>query len=206
MSTFPGDIDDPTFGEPSARDTPLERPVRVTDLVSSYAPDSSELAAGLVRSAKVAWTMFYNEAGQQTVQVGTLLASKVSGGSDVVRFLSEAYSRAIFETAFAMYFDQADPAVDLVVIRMIEEGYGLPIRTKVYANVGERGIVLCSPNWGHVGAIGAWRLTPRRLALAVSLEGAREGVAAAPAAQPTAGAYSSESRFPSLSRLLSRFR
>jgi hypothetical protein len=195
----------PDQTESADRITPLERPVRVTDLVSSYAPDNSELAAGLVRSAKVAWTMFYNEAGQQTVQVGTLLASKISSGPDVVRFLSEAYARAIFETAFAMYFDKADPMLDIAVLRLIEEAYGLPIRIKVYATVAERGILLCSPNWGTEGAIGAWRLSPRRLSLALTLEGARADAAAFGTAQPTAEASTSKSRFPSLLRRLSRY-
>lgn len=174
---------------------PSDRPVRVTDLVSSYASDGTEAVAGLVRSAKVAWTMFYSEAGQQTVQVSALLASGVRGETDILRFLSEAYSRAVFETAFALYFDQADCRLDCALLSLIAEGYGQSVADKVYARVADRGVVLGSGPYAER----VWRVSPRVFR---SERPAAPPVAAA-LAESTTGAVASE--WPSLSGILRRF-
>lgn len=186
-------------GEPVPPPAP-RRATRVSDLVASYADDNTEAAAGLVRSAKVAWaTLFYQEAGGQTVQVGDLLASGVVARADVVRFLSEAYSRAVFETAFALYFDRADPMLDQVVLALIEEGYSQSIADSVYAHVAERGVVLgSSPT-----ASRSWRLKPRALPLPAGV--LERVVSGAMSEAPTpAVAPSSESQW--LGRFLRRLR
>lgn len=184
------------------RPTPVERPLRVTQLVGGFAEDNTEAAAGLVRQAKVAWTMFLTDAGGQLVQVNTLLASGVRQRADIVRFLSELYSRAIFETVFAMYFDRADPAVDKAVMALVSEGYSPQMAEDVFRAVAERGVVLCSaPRADH-----SWRVNPKRSPFAEGPTLA-EAAAAARAAreQPEASATAGSGfLFPSLARLFRR--
>lgn len=177
----------------------MSEPIRVTQLVSSYAPSNTEAAAGLVRSAKVAWTLFFTEIGQQCVQVNHLLASRISDPEDVVRFLSELYSRAVFDTVFAMYFDRHDPGIDRAVLRLVTEGYSQGIACAVYANVEKRGVVLGS---GPVLVSPAreWRITPRQMAESGESAQAEAIAAATRAVRSEAGASSTASRFLALLR------
>lgn len=126
-------------------DEQTERLLRVQDLVSPYCDDNpDEATAGLVRSAKVAHQMFFQEAGGQCVQVATLLKSNIRDRRSIVALLSELYARAVFETAFALYFDRQDAKSDAAVLANIEEAYSPEMAMEVHRNVQARGVVLMS--------------------------------------------------------------
>lgn len=105
-------------------------------------PSTDVVTAGRVRLAFVAHTMFFHEAGQIAVQIDRLAASGLSDEETLVRLLCESYSRAIFESAFSMYFDQADPKADVHLMEAIASVYGEQLAGQVFATVKARGVVL----------------------------------------------------------------
>lgn len=135
-----------------------ERLLTVGDLVNPWCDDNpNETTAGLVRSAFVAHTMFFSEAGLQSVQVQQLSRSNVRDRPSIVRMLCETYSRAVFETAFALYFDRCDPQTDVHLHNVISTFYSPEIANEVRAVIAARGVVLGSAATEEP----AWRINPR---------------------------------------------
>ena len=128
-----------------------DRKVTVRELVSGFCSENPDpVSAGLLRRAFVAHTMFFNEVGGSTVQVAQLMRSSVSDPAAIVALLRETYSRAVFETAFALHFDRADVASDRALLNVIAEAYDLDVALAVHREVAARGVVLMHETDGEL--------------------------------------------------------
>ena len=122
--------------------TDTTKPI-VAQLVSPYcAPNRDPASAGRLRSAFVAHTMFFHEAHQQAVQIDRLVASGIDDEDALVTLLCESYSRAVFESLFALHFDRADPQADLQLSESIRQAFGAEIEQRVVSAVRERGVLV----------------------------------------------------------------
>lgn len=61
--------------------------------------------------------------------------------SDAVKCLCEIYARAVFETAFGMFFSDVDSRADVEVLAQITDAFGPEIARRVAADVAEVGPV-----------------------------------------------------------------
>lgn len=115
----------------------------VAKLVPAYcSPNKDPASAGRLRSAFVAHTMFFHEAGANAVQLDKLVAAGVDDRDTLVSLLCESYSRAVFESLFSLHFDRMDPQSDVQLLEAISGVYGAEVAAAVHAEVELRGIVL----------------------------------------------------------------
>jgi hypothetical protein len=116
---------------------------KVLQLVPMFcAPTKDPASPGRVRAAFVAHTMFFHEADAQAVQLDRLAQSGVDDRDTIVRYLCESYSRAVFESLFALHFDSMDPRADEQLLAAIGDTFGDEVAHQVHAVVELRGVVI----------------------------------------------------------------
>ncbi len=117
--------------------------VTVNNLVPAYCrANPDEASAGRLRQAFVAHTLFFHEAGCSAIQLDQLVKAGVDRHETLVALLCESYSRAIFESLFAMHFDRMDPQADVQLLEAIGGVFGAELAADVHREVELRGIVL----------------------------------------------------------------
>lgn len=121
----------------------MTEPFTVQQLIPAYCnPSKDPASAGRVRQAFVAHTFFFHEAGSVAVQLDQLVRAQVDDHALLVKLLCESYSRAVFETLFAMHFDQQDPRADALLLDQIRDVYGPDLAGQVHEVVKTRGVTL----------------------------------------------------------------
>lgn len=115
----------------------------VSQLVPAYCtPNADPASAGRVRSAFVAHVMFFHEADCCAVQVPYLVQSNIDDQNRIVALLCESYSRAVFESLFALHFDRMDPQADVQLLDTISGAFGDDVARRVHEEVKLRGVVI----------------------------------------------------------------
>lgn len=115
----------------------------VNMLIPSYCqPNTDQASAGRVRSAFVAHTMFFHEAQCNAVQLDALVKAGIDDRDTLISLLCESYSRAVFESLFALHFDRMDPRSDEQLLDAIAGVYGRELADAVHAETKLRGIVI----------------------------------------------------------------
>jgi hypothetical protein len=122
-------------------DSPLPQ-LNVRKLVPAHSSAiASDPTAGNVRLAFRAHCLFQNDCSIVMLSWGDIVSAPMSTAQRTTQ-LCELYSRAIFESSFAKFFDGEDPRTDVIVLTQIAEAFGHPAARQVHDMVAERGVVL----------------------------------------------------------------